>query len=354
MESLTQRQVFVLGTGPVAQSSAAAFADLGFDAYVGTLDEELPQWARPEITVVCDGQVATTQQLEKLVAETGTYLVPSLDACSITRTREGIRRTAAEELGLPTMAYEFANSVGELAGCAEAVGYPCVVKPSISAGGCGHTVVHGPDDLDAAWQRARETNPEGAVAVERYVDFDYEVTIITARSVDPETGQLATWFCEPIGTRHETGRLVEAWQPAPLSEAAMDNARSIAARITGRIGAQGVYSIELFVDGDEVYFSDVNPRPSPDGMVTLATQRIDQFDLHARAVAGLPIDVTLMTPGAACYVAGKAHSGEALVRALTVEETTIHVLEETTVVRSTAEDVQQARVQAERAAHFLS
>ncbi|SDL94886.1 formate-dependent phosphoribosylglycinamide formyltransferase [Corynebacterium mycetoides] len=342
-------QVLVLGTGPVAQSTATAFVDLGFDAWVGTLTNQLPDDLRPVLTVVCENSDFDLDELAELQEATGTQLVPSLDACRITRDREGVRRTAAEELGLPTMAYEFARTPDELARCAEAVGFPCVVKPPVSSGGKGQTVVHAPADLAQAWRSAREVNPEGAVAVERYVDFDYEVTIITARSIDPATGQLATWFCEPIGTRHEAGRLVEAWQPAPLSEAAMDNARSIAARITGKIGAQGVYSVELFVAGDDVYFSDVNPRPSLDGMITRATQRVDQFDLHARAVAGLPIDVTLVTPGATRFVPAAAIDRESMARVLAVEETGVQVLPDMALVRSTGDTVDEARERAGRA-----
>ncbi|WP_165165017.1 ATP-grasp domain-containing protein [Corynebacterium qintianiae] len=342
-------QVLVLGTGPVAQNTATSFVDLGFDAWVGALKQPMPEDLRPKITVVCENSGIDMGELDSWQRASDTQLVPSLDACNITRNREGVRRTAAEELGLPTMAYEFAHTPEELERYAESVGYPCVVKPPVSTGGKGQTVVQTPGELAGAWQLARETNPDGAVAVERYVDFDFEVTLVTARSVDPATGQLATWFCEPIGTRHEGGVLVEAWQPAPLSGAAMDNARSIAARISGKIGAQGVYSIELFVDGDEVYFSDVNPRPSLEGMVTRATQRVDQFDLHARAVAGLPIDSTLITPGAARFVSANSIDRDSVARALAVEETGIQVLGEIALIRSTGESVEEARGRAERA-----
>lgn len=353
--------VLILGTGPVAHTTATSFADLGFDAWVGSLGDDIPADLRPRLTVVCDNSGIDVDELAALQEATGTQLVPSLDTCDITRNREGVRRTAAEELGLPTMAYEFARSPEELERCAEAVGYPCVVKPPVSTGGRGQTVVHSAADLAQAWEQARQTDSEDAagsgdaVAVERYVDFDYEVTIITARSVDPATGQMATWFCEPIGTRHEAGRLVEAWQPAPLSEAATDNARSIAARITGRIGAQGVYSIELFVAGDEVYFSDVSPRPGLDGMITRATQRVDQFDLHARAVAGLPIDVTLVTPGAARFVPVSEVGFDRLARALSVPETGVQVLDggEMVLLRSTGETIGEARQRAAQAAEAV-
>lgn len=352
METHAQPQVFIIGEGSIAGRLEAAFRDLGCTTEVGDLDRVAPAGpARPNLIVNATVEFDPAA-LRKVVKDTGAQVVPSLDACAITCNRERIRRTAAEELGLPTMAYEFAETPGELTHCADAVGFPCVIKPSISTGGRGQTVVHGPDELDEAWRKAREITPSGSVAVERYIDFDYEVTIITARSIDPVTGQLATWFCEPIGTRHEAGRLVEAWQPAPLGEVAMDNARSIAARITGKIGAQGVYSIELFVAGDDVYFSDANPRPSLDGMITRATQRVDQFGLHARAIAGLPIDVTLTSPGAARFVKGETPRLEQFAQALAVAETGVEILaaEESIVVYSTGDSVNEARDRAATAA----
>ncbi|AWB84705.1 ATP-grasp domain-containing protein [Corynebacterium liangguodongii] len=351
MESQLNPQVLIIGAGALAEQLETAFRGLGCATKVGPL--ECAAELRPDLIVNATEEF-DPDALREAISRTGAAAVPSLDACRITRNREGIRRTAAEELGLPTMAYEFAKTPEELERCADEVGYPCVVKPSVSTGGLGQTVVHGSEELGGAWNSAREMRPDGSVAVERYVDFDFEVTIVTVRSVDPATGQLATWFCEPIGTRHEAGVLVEAWQPAPLSEAAMDNARSIAARISGKIGVQGVYSIELFVAGDEVYFSDVNPRPSLDGMVTVATQRVNQFELHARAVAGLPIDVTLTTPGAAHFLPAQPFDRDALARALAVEETGVQFLEDAVVIRSTAETVEEARGRAEAAARDLT
>lgn len=355
MTSADNNQVLILGSGTLAQELATSFLRLGFIPRVGSLAQGIPPRgtgeAVPALTVVCEA--APTEQLAELEQSTGTELVPSVAACEITRNREGIRRTAAEEHGLPTMAYEFADTPDQLRTFAERVGYPCVVKPGTSTGGEGQSVVTDPADLDEAWDKAAATGQEGRVAVERYVDFDYECTILTVRSIDPATGQLATWFCEPIGTRHEDGRLVEAWQPAPLSADAMDNARSIAARISGAIGVQGIYAIDLFVDGDEVYFSQASPRPTLDGMITGATQRINEFDLHARAVLGLPIDVTLTSPGAARFVGAGAVSREALAGALAVAETGVVVVGDTVVVRSTGEDVAEARERAGEAAARL-
>ena len=356
MISAENNQVLILGSGMLAEELASSFRRLGFVPVVGSVKLGtalgVPEGVRPALTVVCEP--APADQLAELEAATGTELIPSVEACRITRNREGIRRTAAEEHGLPTMAYEFVGTFDDLEPCADRVGYPCVVKPCTSTGGEGQTVVTGPQDLAAAWEKAYDPERDGRVAVERYVNFDYECTILTARSIDPVTGHLSTWFCEPIGTRHEQGRLVETWQPAPLSTAAMENARSIAARISGAIGVQGIYAIDLFVDGDEVYFSQVSPRPSLDGMITGATQRINEFDLHARAVLGLPIDVTLVSPGAARYVPAGDVGRAGLARAMAVEETGIVFVGDTVMVRSTADTVGEARERAARAAEALA
>ena len=226
-----------------------------------------------------------------------------------------------------------------------AIGYPCVVKH-----GRDFVVLH--DEGDGPGRVAMPA------FVERYIEFDYEVTILTARSVDPATGELATWFCEPLGTRHDdNGELVEAWQPALLSETAMGNARSIAARITSALGCMGLFAIELFVDGEEVYFSQAHPVPGRDGLLTSATQRFNQCELSARASLGLPIDVTLTTPGACHFTtAPNGISAEGLARALAVEETSVEVLgtpDHAVLVRSTAETVAEARERAERAAKAL-
>ncbi|MDY5786223.1 ATP-grasp domain-containing protein [Corynebacterium sp.] len=350
MDTADNNQVLILGSGALADELAASFRRLGFAPVIRSVDSAPLSGPAPVLTLVCEP--AAPEDLAAHEA-TGTLLVPTADACRITRNREGIRRTAAEEHGLPTMAYEFIDSFGELAGSAERVGFPCVVKPCTSRDGAGQTVVHDPADLPAAWDRAYDPQLDGRVAVESYVDFDYECTILTVRSIDPETGQLASWFCEPIGTIHEDGHLVEAWQPAPLSEAAMGNARSIAARISGAIGVQGIYAIDLFVDGDEVYFSDVTARPTLDGTITSVTQRINEFDLHARAVLGLPIDVTLTTPGAARFARGLRPSFAGLASAMSVLETSVEMIGDTAVVRSTAESVEEARERAAKALRAL-
>lgn len=332
---LDQDLVQIVGEGVLDRELAVSFEHLGFRVVVAPEDVGL----FPALVVAGEG---TDPAVVRVIGQrTGARLAPSVEACALTRGRAGVRRVATEELGLPTMEYEFVDSLEAAEAAAQRIGLPVVVKPGRSLEGEGQSVVRLLDDVAAAWERAAV---EGVpVTVERFIDFDFEVTVLTARSVDPVTGELATWFCEPIGTRHEAGKLVEAWQPALLSEAAADSVRSIAARITGAIACQGLYSIELFVAGDDVYFSQVSPRPGFDGLLTRATQRINQFDLHARAVLGLPIDVTLVSPGAARFVEVVRPGAERIAAAMAVEETGVRVVGEQVVVTSTGESAQEAR-----------
>ena len=355
MNTAKRSKVLILGTSAVEEELATSFRRLGYEVQVGTFEQGAPGAMTPDITVA--GEDTDLTKLRELVDTSGCELFPTVEACRMTRNREGVRRTAAEELGLPTMAYKFVDTVEDLEACAEQVGYPLVVKPGRSTAGEGQSVVRESKELRGAFAKAQMAcGPEGAsepVAVEQYIDFDYEVTILTVRSIDPATGAMATWFCEPIGTRHEHGKLVETWQPAALSQAAADNARSIAARISGAIAGRGVYSIELFVDGDEVYFSQATPRPDADGLLTRGTQRVDQFDLHARATAGLPIDVTLTSPGAAAFLHGVNPTTAQIAQAMAVDEVTIEVHEDAVMVLATADTIDEAHERAAEAATKL-
>lgn len=351
MTEPTNRRVLILGEGTVAEELADAYRHLGLEPVLGNLEEAVE--LRPAAIVTTDAS-APVDRLVVAGEESGAVVVPSISACEITTNRETIRTKATEELGLPTLEHEFVRTPAELEAAIERIGYPCVFKPLQSSNGVGQTVIRSTQDLAEAWGAARNADQQDGGVVERYLEADQEITIITARSIDPATGRLATWFCEPIGTRHERGRLVEAWQPAPISEAAMDNARSIAARITGALDCCGAHAIELFVDGEEVYFSQVIPRPSRLGMVTLATQRLDQFALHARASMQLPIDVTLTSPGAALIVPRTgAVPRDALAAALAVEETQVRMIPDATVILSTADTTEEARERAARAAETL-
>ena len=345
------RRALILGTSPIAFELEQAYRRLGFVTRTGAASDA--DEFRPEIIVTTGEASDAIGDVEAAAERVGAAVAPSVDACRRTADRMAVRIHANEELGLPTLDDEFASTPQEMQDAVERIGYPCVVKSPTFNDGEGFSLVRSDADLADAWRAADRGEGQGAV-VERYIDFDFEVTILAARSIDPQTGQLATWFCEPIGTRHRDGKLVEAWQPAPLPESAMDNARSIAARITGALACCGIFSVEMFVSGDDVYFSQVTPRPSRDGLVTLATQRINQFDLQARATQQLPIDSTLVSPGAARLLAGRWPSQRALAAALAVEETTVRVLGDGTLVLATADSADEARQRADEAVQAIT
>ena len=266
--------------------------------------------------------------------DSGVTVAPSARGCALTVTRDRLRTTANEELGLPTTAYHFADTRGEFAAAVEELGLPCIVKPATF--GSGHAVVRTEADLDEAWQGNR-------VMVERFVDFDHELTMLAVRSVDHATGKLATWFCEPLGHTHREGQLAAAWQPMEVNQRALENARSMTARITNALGGRGLFTVEMFVAGEDVYFSAVTPRPHTTGVVTLCTQRFSQWDLHARAILGLPIDTTLISPGACAPFTGSPET-TGLAAALAVPESDVRLYEgEQGVAFATAETVDAAR-----------
>jgi phosphoribosylglycinamide formyltransferase 2 len=219
--------------------------------------------------------------------------------------REGIRRLAAETLKLPTSPYVFADSLAEMTAAAEKLGYPVIIKPVMSSSGKGQSRVDDAGQLAAAWDDAARGGrvDKGRVIVEGMIDFDYEITLLTVRALD-RSGQVDTHFCEPIGHLQVKGDYVESWQPQPMSPAARARAQEIAAAVTGNLGGRGIFGVELFIKGDQVWFSEVSPRPHDTGMVTLATQRQNEFELHARAILGLPVDVSLREPGASAVIYG--------------------------------------------------
>jgi phosphoribosylglycinamide formyltransferase 2 len=219
--------------------------------------------------------------------------------------REGIRRLAAETLGLPTSPYVFADNLTELATAANTLGYPVIVKPVMSSSGKGQSKIDDASQLGAAWDYASAGGRvnKGRVIVEGVIDFDYEITLLTVRAVGA-SGQVETHFCEPIGHVQVKGDYVESWQPQAMSAGALERAQEIAAAVTGNLGGRGIFGVELFVKGDTVWFSEVSPRPHDTGMVTMATQRQNEFELHARAILGLPVDVSLREPGASAVIYG--------------------------------------------------
>lgn len=329
-------RVALLGSGELGKEIAIALMRLGaevtaIDRYDGapaqqvahnalTADMGDPEALTAAIRssgasiVVPEIEALATDALVALEDAGGARVVPTARAARLTMNREWIRRLAAEELGIPTSPYVFASSPSELATGAERVGLPCVVKPVTSSSGHGQSVVRGPDELAAAWRRAGADGrvDRGRVIVEGFVDFDAEVTLLTVRSRDPRTGGTVTSFCAPIGHRQVDGDYVESWQPQALAPAVLERARRTAATVTGALGGWGLFGVELFICGDEVLFSEVSPRPHDTGLVTLASQRLSEFELHARALLGLPVDTALRSPGASAVIkaAGDSAPGE--------------------------------------------
>ncbi len=264
------------------------------------VEAERPHLIVPEIEAIA------TDELVRIEAEGLATVIPTARAAQLTMNREGIRRLAAEELCLPTSAYAFASTETELAAAAEGVtGFPCFVKPVMSSSGKGQSYVERADQIAAAWKYALEGGrvEQPRVIIEGRVAFDFEITQLTVRYRGPE-GVIETAFCDPIGHRQVKGDYVESWQPQAMSPTALERARDIAATVTGSLGGLGLFGVELFVKGDEVWFSEVSPRPHDTGLVTLATQVQSEFALHARAILGLPVDTSLRTPGASAVIYG--------------------------------------------------
>ena len=242
------------------------------------VEQEKPALIVPEIEAIA------TDELVKLEQE-GVTVVPTARAAQLTMNREGIRRLAAEELGLPTSPYHFADTLEDYRKAVEDIGLPCVVKPVMSSSGKGQSTVKRESDIQAAWDYAQSGGRagEGRVIVEGFVDFDYEITLLTVRHRD------GTTYCAPIGHRQENGDYQESWQPQPMSDAALAASQQVAGAITEALGGMGIFGVELFIKGDQVYFSEVSPRPHDTGLVTLLSQNLSEFALHARAILGLPV-----------------------------------------------------------------
>ncbi|MDP2254902.1 MAG: formate-dependent phosphoribosylglycinamide formyltransferase [Polaromonas sp.] len=264
------------------------------------IETERPHLVVPEIEAIA------TAMLEELEAAGTVRVIPTARAARLTMDREGIRRLAAETLGLPTSPYVFCDSLAELQAAIDSkIGYPCIVKPVMSSSGKGQSKIAAPGDVQAAWDCAMAGGrvSHGRVIVEGFIDFDYEITQLTVRALGAD-GQVETHFCEPIGHLQVNGDYVESWQPHPMQPAALQKSRDIAKAVTDNLGGQGVFGVELFVKGDDVWFSEVSPRPHDTGMVTMATQWQSQFELHARAILGLPVNTALKSPGASAVIYG--------------------------------------------------
>ncbi len=263
------------------------------------IEAEKPDLVVPEIEAIA------TETLLEIESAGLAEVIPTARAANLTMNREGIRRLAAETLNLPTSPYMFADSLAEMSAAAEILGYPVIVKPVMSSSGKGQSRVDDAGQLQAAWEYAARGGrvDRGRVIVEGVIDFDYEITLLTVRALDA-SGEVGTLFCEPIGHVQVKGDYVESWQPHAMSAAALERAQTIAAAVTDNLGGRGIFGVELFVKGDTVWFSEVSPRPHDTGMVTMATQRLNEFELHARAILGLPVDVSLREPGASAVIYG--------------------------------------------------
>ena len=279
------------------------------------IEAERPHLVVPEIEAIA------TPMLEALEAAGTVRVIPTARAARLTMDREGIRRLAAETLGLPTSPYQFCDSLAELQAAIEGseatrgpgIGYPCIIKPVMSSSGKGQSKIDGPVDVQQAWDYAMAGGrvSGGRVIVEGFIDFDYEITLLTVRALGAD-GTIETHFCEPIGHIQVSGDYVESWQPHPMPVAALTRSRQIAKTVTDNLGlgldgqpsGLGLYGVELFVKGDQVWFSEVSPRPHDTGLVTLTTQVQSEFELHARAILGLPVNTALRSPGASAVIYG--------------------------------------------------
>ncbi len=264
------------------------------------VEREQPHIIVPEIEAIATGM------LEQIEREGLARVIPTARAARLTMNREGIRRLAAETLGLPVSPYRFADSLAEMRAAIEQIGYPCIIKPVMSSSGKGQSRVDSADEVEAAWNYAASGSRvnQGRVIVEGLIRFDYEITQLTVRAIGAE-GKTETYFCEPIGHVQVHGDYVESWQPQAMSPMALQRSRDIAKKVTDDLGGLGIFGVELFVKGDEVWFSEVSPRPHDTGMVTMCSQVQNEFELHARAILGLPVDVSLRAPGASAVIYGQ-------------------------------------------------
>ena len=289
------------------------------------IEREKPDLVVPEI------EALATSELQALEAEGKVRVIPTARAARLTMDREGIRRLAAETLGLPTSPYVFCDSLEELQAAIDSkIGYPCIVKPVMSSSGKGQSKIDGPADVQAAWDYAMAGGrvSHGRVIVEGFIDFDYEITLLTVRSLGAN-GAIQTSFCAPIGHVQVKGDYVESWQPMRMDPAALASAERIAKAVTDDLGGQGLFGVELFVKGTDVWFSEVSPRPHDTGMVTMITQWQNEFELHARAILGLPVDASLKSPGASAVIYGgvdaKALRFDGLADAMRVPQTELRL-----------------------------
>jgi len=322
---------------------------------------EQPDFIIPEIEAIA------TQALLDIEAEGQCTVVPNARAIQLTMNREGIRTLAAEQLKIPTSAYAFAENFEQLQTAVDGgIGYPCFIKPTMSSSGKGQSMVKSADQLKAAWDYAKSSGrvDTGKVIVEAKIDFDFEITLLTVRALN-QHGEIETHFCAPIGHVQESGDYRESWQPQAMSAAAIKASQDIAFKITNEIAGLGLFGVELFIKGDVVWFSEVSPRPHDTGMVTLVTQKQNEFELHARAILGLPVDTGMQSTGASAVILGGLDAQgviyEGLDKALSVPTSEVRLFGKPEaftnrrmgVALATAETVDEARNRAVKAATMI-
>ena len=269
---------------------------------------EKPHFIVPEIEAI------NTNLLAEIEAEGSSTIIPSVSAVQLTMDREGIRKLASEKLSIPTSPYGFARNLDELTNVIlNKVGFPCFIKPTMSSSGKGQSKVFKESEIEAAWKYAALEGrvDKGVVIAEGMVAFDYEITLLTVRAKNGKD-EIETHFCEPIGHRQENGDYVESWQPQPMTKQALKKSREIAIKITNALGGLGIFGVELFIKGDEVWFSEVSPSPHDTGMVTMITQRQSEFELHAKAILGFPVNTALLSPGASNVIYGQ-HDAKGII-----------------------------------------
>lgn len=323
--------------------------------------QEKPHLIVPEI------EALNTNTLADIEAAGIATVIPTVRAVQLTMNREGIRRLAAEELKLPTSPYAFAKSEAELqAAIDNSIGYPCFIKPTMSSSGKGQSRITNSTEVKTAWDYAASGGRvnQGVVIVEGQIDFDYEITLLTVRAKNAQ-GEIETYFCEPIGHVQEKGDYVESWQPQPMNSAALEESERIAKAVTDSLGGLGLFGVELFVKGDNVWFSEVSPRPHDTGMVTMASQRFSEFDLHARAILGLPVDVSIREAAASAVIYGghetKSLAFDGIEAALAVPNSDIRLFGKPEsfmrrrmgVALATGKDIAEARARAKLAASLV-
>jgi len=325
--STTAKKVMLLGSGELGKEVIISLQRLGVEVIAVDRYENAPghqvahrahvinmadpvtlraliQKEQPHI-IVPEIEAIATDELVKIESEGIAEVIPTARAAQLTMNREGIRRLAAEELNIATSNYEFADDINQFRQAVNNIGIPCIVKPVMSSSGKGQSAINREADIDKAWDYAMSGGriSKNRVIVEQKIDFDYEITLLTVRALNAN-GEIETTYCQPIGHIQQQGDYVESWQPQAMSDSALQRSQEIATKVTSALGGRGIFGVELFIKGDDVWFSEVSPRPHDTGMVTMISQMQNEFELHARAILGLPVSTSLRSAGASAVIYG--------------------------------------------------